>query len=268
MTQRHRRVSRLRGEAVVVSGSGSGVGRAIALACTAEGARVAVLGRRREALEATASLAESAGSIVPIVADVSEYASVHEAASRIFVGIGPPRVIVAAAGVHGEITSILDSDPERWESTIQISLAGVYHIVRALIPGMVDRGGWGRMVNVTSASSLGAPHGINSAYPLSKVAVNHFTRQLAAELASTGITVNAVHPGEVKSEMWEAIRADAVAHDEGGARRWAELVEETGGDPPEKSAELVLELCETSRDEVTGRFLWIRDGIQEPQETW
>lgn len=258
---------RLRDAVVVITGGGSGVGRAIALGCAGEGARVAILGRRVEALEETARLAGSA-PILPIRTDVADYESVTAAARRVEQELGVPRVLVAAAGVHGEFSPILESDPAAWQRTLRINVVGLYHTIRAFAPAMVRRGGWGRIVNVSSASSIATPGGVNSAYPLSKVAVNHFTRQLAAELAETGVTANAMHPGEVKTEMWAAIRDDAVRHGQRGGQDWARLVEETGGDPPEKSAELVIELCDPAKDELSGDFLWIRDGIQTPRKAW
>ena len=260
---------RLHDEVVVVTGGGSGVGRAVAIGCAREGARVAILGRRLQALEETVRLAgAAAGSMLAIGADVSDFHSVSAAATRVEQELGVPRVLVAAAGVHGEFRPILESDPDAWERTLRINVVGLYRTVRAFAPAMVRRGGWGRIVNVSSASSIATPGGVNSAYPLSKVAVNHFTRQLAAELAETGVTANAMHPGEVKTEMWAAIRDDSAQRGQRGGQDWARLVEETGGDPPEKSAELVIRLCEPENDGQSGEFLWIRDGIQAARKAW
>ena len=130
--------------------------------------------------------------------------------------------------------------------------------------------GWGRIVNVSSAAAFDPPGGLNSAYATSKVALNHFTRHLAAELAGTGVTANVIHPGDVKTEMWADIR-DQVARmgpEAQGYRDWVKMVAETGGDPPEKAADLILRLMGEDAAGITGQFLWIEDGLRAPLPSW
>ena len=160
-------------------------------------------------------------------------------------------------------------DPQRWSETLRINTVGPYLMSRAFMGGMIERG-WGRIVNVSSAAAFGAPSGLNSVYALSKVALNHFTRQLAAEVANMGVTANAIHPGEVRTEMWEAIRDDSAARgpEAEGAMAWARLVDETGGDPPEKAVDLMMELVGPGSEATNGKFLWIHDGLQKPRATW
>ena len=136
--------------------------------------------------------------------------------------------------------------------------------------GEMISNGWGRIINITSASSLHPPGHIGAVYPLSKVALNHFTRQLASELRNTGVTANVIHPGEVKTEMWAKIKEDASSREgEGkGALRWVRTVEKTGGDPPEATAEVVLNLLRSGTSTPNGEFLWIRDGMKEPMPSW
>ncbi len=97
---------------------------------------------------------------------------------------------------------------------------------------------------------------VASAYQLSKVALNHFTRQLASELAGTGVTANVLHPGEVKTEMFAAIKSDATTRTGEGRNmlKWVEKVELSGGDPPEKTADLVLDLLRPENDAMSGKF--------------
>jgi 3-oxoacyl-[acyl-carrier protein] reductase len=252
------------GHLALVTGAGTGVGRAIAVALAGRGIPVVLVGRRDAPLLRVA--AEIADAVV-MQADVSDPEAVTTLADRVASERGTVDILVNAAGVHGEFKPIRQSTPTRWIRTIMINTVGPYLMSRAFMSGMMEKG-WGRIVNVTSASSLGEPGGVNSAYPTSKVALNHFTRQLAAELRGTGVTANVIHPGEVKTEMWEAIRNDAVASGIDGAAAWAEMVERTGGDPPEKSGDLVLRLVDEEPGTTTGSFLWIEDGIQKPKPSW
>jgi NAD(P)-dependent dehydrogenase (short-subunit alcohol dehydrogenase family) len=129
--------------------------------------------------------------------------------------------------------------------------------------------GWGRIINFSSAASLHPPGPLNSAYGTSKVALNQFTRHLAAELAGTGVTANVIHPGEVKTAMWQAIKSEAA--DAAGAepyRQWAESVGNHGGDDPQKALALVEEIIDGKHAHTSGQFLWIEGGIQTPIESW
>jgi NAD(P)-dependent dehydrogenase (short-subunit alcohol dehydrogenase family) len=134
---------------------------------------------------------------------------------------------------------------------------------------MIARG-WGRIINFSSAASLHPPGPLNSAYGTSKVALNQFTRHLAAELAGTGVTANVIHPGEVKTDMWATIRAAAETAGPLAEplRAWAESVERTGGDDPQKAVDLVLELIDEKSVGTSGQFLWIADGTQRPLASW
>ena len=117
-----------------------------------------------------------------------------------------PQVLVNNAGLHCELLPIAETTPEAWMQTFQVNVFGPYLICRAFLTGMMALG-WGRVINVSSAASLGEPTHIGSVYQLSKVTLNHFTRQLAVEVDGSGVTANAIHPGEVQTEMWAAIKA-------------------------------------------------------------
>jgi NAD(P)-dependent dehydrogenase (short-subunit alcohol dehydrogenase family) len=105
---------------------------------------------------------------------------------------------------------------------------------------------------------------MNSAYVVSKVALNRFTRHLAAELEGTGVTTNVIHPGEVKTDMWADIRdgLEKMGPEAEGYRQWVRWVELTGGHAPEKAAELVLQLTTDQAALTNGQFLWIENGLQ------
>ena len=106
-----------------------------------------------------------------------------------------------------------------------INTVGPYLTCRAFVGAMID-GGWGRIVNVTSAAALHEPGPVNSAYGTSKAALNQFTRHLASELKGTGVTANVIHPGDVKTDMWAEIKAssDRLGNAASAYLKWANWV--------------------------------------------
>ena len=117
---------------------------------------------------------------------------------------------------------------------------------------------------------LHPPGPLNSAYATSKTALNEFTRHLAVELAGTGVTANVLHPGDVKTEMWAAIRAQAeqMGAEAEPYRQWVRWVEQTGGDHPQKAAQAVVRLVSDQAAAINGQFLWIENGLQAPIPSW
>ena len=260
----------LEGKIAVVTGASRGLGRRVAMRLAQQGAEVALLARSEAALHATHRELQAQGArtlVVPV--DLAEPNSIERVKSAIESELGTPSILVNSAGVFGPIDLVKDTDPAAWVETILINTVAPYLMCRAFVGGMIDRG-WGRIVNVTSAAALHEPGPVNSAYGTSKAALNHFTRHLAAELKGTGVTANVIHPGDVKTEMWAYIKAEAgrLGPAANAYRQWAEWVEETGGDDPEKAADLVADLMSDEAAEVTGQFLWIRDGLQEPIPSW
>ena len=98
-----------------------------------------------------------------------------------------------------------------------VDAVAAFYTVNAFVGGMLDAG-WGRIVNITSAASLHPPGPLNSAYGTAKVALNQFTRHLAAEIAGTGVTANVIHPGDVKTAMWADIQRARRGHGRRGPR--------------------------------------------------
>lgn len=254
----------------LVTGGGSGIGRAIAVRLSEIADTVVILGRRESSLRETAAAihASTQTRVEAYPTDVSNAGNMRRLSELLDLEALFPDILVNNAGIHGAITPIAESEPEQWEATITTNLTGPYLLTRMTLPYML-RTGWGRIINVSSASSLNVTN-INSEYSLSKVALNHFTRQIAREVAGTDVSATAIHPGEVKTEMWQAIRDDADSRGEIGAggRSWARMVAESGGDPPEKAAALVLEIVRSKATEVNDRFMWIHDGIQTPRPAW
>lgn len=260
--------NQLQGKIAVVTGGGRGVGRCIALALAERGAQVALAARSGEQVRSVAQEIRDAGGVAHgIAADVSRPGSVQSLKEEVTAKLGVPAILVNAAGVFGPIQLIKDSDPQQWIETLMINTVAPYLTCRAFVGDMVAAG-WGRIINVTSAAALHPPGPLNSAYGTSKVALNQFTRHLAAEVAGTGVTANVFHPGEVKTEMWCYIRDEAnrMGPEGDGYRQWVKWVDESGGDAPEKSAAVALKLIESGA--INGQFLWIEGGLQSPIPSW
>jgi NAD(P)-dependent dehydrogenase (short-subunit alcohol dehydrogenase family) len=254
----------------VVTGAGRGLGRGVAVALAERGHPVVGVARNLSQLSETADIARSLGGRVVIrAADVSDPAAVETVGRFVRDEIGDPSILVNAAGMFGPIAFIRDTDPGAWVRTVMVDAIAPYLTIREFVGGMVDAG-WGRIVNITSAASLHPPGSLNSAYGTAKVALNQLTRHLAAEVEGTGVTANVIHPGDVKTDMWRDIhdRVAVMGPEAEPYRQWAEWVEETGGDPPQKAVDLVLRLTSDEGADINGRFCWIDEPLQAPIPSW
>ncbi|MFE2554675.1 glucose 1-dehydrogenase [Streptomyces sp. NBC_00090] len=186
---------------VLVTGAGSGLGRAIALAFAAEGAKVVVAGRTAEPLDATVALIEAAGgTAAAVTADVSRAESTRELVRRSVELFGGLDVAVNNAGVFRGGHSAADFPLEDWQTLLDINVTGVLHALQAEVAHMRAHGG-GAIVNISS--NLG-PHvripGVFG-YQVSKAAVSALTRAAALDHIADGVRINAVSPGASESTM-------------------------------------------------------------------
>lgn len=185
----------LEGRHALVTGGGRGIGRAVAAALTASGAKVTVAGRTEAELKAVVAAGEAAGySIIDVTDEAVVAARLAEAAEA----RGPIDILVANAGA-AESGPFLRSDAALFRRMVDLNLMGVVNAARAVLPGMVERK-HGRIIAIASTAGLKG-YAYVTAYTAAKHAVVGFVKALALETATQGITVNAVCPGYTETDL-------------------------------------------------------------------
>ena len=251
----------LENKRVVVTAGGAGIGRAIAEAFSASGARVHVCDIDADSL---ASLGEEAPEIGRSLADVSDPAEVARLFDDALAGLGGLDVLVNNAGIAGPIGRVEDCDTDAWRQTLAVNLDGAFHCSRHAIPVLKQAGG-GSIVNIASTAGLfGYP--LRAPYVASKWGLVGLTKTLAIELGPWGIRANAVCPGSI-----DGVRMDRVIAAEAAARGLSEaavrdsylrqisLRRFIGA---EDIAQMVLFLCSDAGAKITGQALAV-DGNTE-----
>jgi 3-oxoacyl-[acyl-carrier protein] reductase len=187
--------------AAVVTGAGSGIGRAVAVALGRRGLDVALVGRTPAPLRETADEVTKAGVRAIVVrADVSLEEDVRRAALAVTESLGAPSVLVNNAGIAGHKAPIEETEVSAWDAVVATNLRGVFLVTRAFLPSMRAGQGRRRLINIASISSTLGTAGL-AAYCASKWGALGFTKALAEELRGTGMQAMAVLPGSVDTPM-------------------------------------------------------------------
>ncbi|WP_077798124.1 SDR family oxidoreductase [Streptomyces sp. JHA26] len=242
VTASGRHADRFGGQLVLVTGAGSGIGRATALAFAEAGARVVAVDRDAGSAARTAELSRQAGArqAWAETADVSDEQSMEKLAARVAAEYGVVDVLVNNAGI-GLSGSFFDTTPQDWEKVLDVNLWGVIHGCRLFGRQMAERGQGGHIVNTASAAAF-LPSRALPAYSTSKAAVLMLSECLRAELAGQGIGVTAICPGLVNTGITSTARFTGVDADEEKRRqRRAARLYGVRNYPPEKVADAILE---------------------------
>ncbi len=196
-------MNRLSGRKALVTGAARGIGHAIAIAFAKEGADVAVLDLKRENAEATAAEARECGvTAIAVAADVGNEEQVKRAVAEATAALGRIDILVNNAGIDTTST-IVDMPTAMWDEMMIVNLRSVFLCSRAVLPAMIERK-WGRIISVSSQlAHKGAAEMAH--YAAAKAGVIGFTRSLAYEVTRDGITVNAICPGPVDTELFRNI---------------------------------------------------------------
>lgn len=235
----------------VVTGGSRGIGRAVAVALADVGHPVAVtyMSRSEEAKETVSLIEEAGGEGFCVQADVGAPSDVQRGFGEIEDALGPIAILVNNAGVRADGLMLRMSD-SAWENVMRTNLSGTFYCCRRALRSML-RGRWGRIVNISSVAGLRASPGqVN--YSAAKAGVLGLTKTLAKEVASKGVTVNAVAPGLIETELVTDIEGDRLD-------RWIDEIPVRRRGTPQDVAHTVRFLCSEDASYVTGG-VFVTDG--------
>jgi NAD(P)-dependent dehydrogenase (short-subunit alcohol dehydrogenase family) len=262
MTTKVETMGQLDNKTALITGAGSGIGKAAAILLATEGARIAALGRTEDELQETVDeITRNGGEAMVLTADISQPGEMQSAVQQMVDRWGRIDIVFANAGINGVWASLEDLKPEEWDETLNVNLKGTFLTVKYAVPYLKKRGG---SIIVTSSvngtrifSNTGA-----TAYSSSKAAQVAFTKMIALELAQDRVRANVICPGAIETAIdqnteqrnLEEIR-EPVEYPEGS-------IPLTRGEPGTSAqvAQLVLFLASDASDHITGTEIWIDGG--------
>lgn len=247
------RADGLEGKVAVITGAGRGLGKAMAAALAAEGVRVALLSRSGEQLASTAAeIAKTSGEAAAFVTDVTSEEQVRRTEAAVLARFGKVNILVNNAGMNIR-RPVTELALDEWRAVMDTNVTAAYLMCHAFVPHM-KRQGYGRVLNVASTMAWVSLPG-RTAYSGSKSALLGFTRSLALEVASEGITVNSISPGLFETELARPITGNPELR----AQFLSQIPLNRPGNPEEIGA-LAVYLCSPLAAYITGTDILIDGG--------
>lgn len=245
---------RLKDKTAIVTGGSRGIGRGICEAFAAEGAKVAVVykGSQAAAEECVAGIAAKGGTAKAYQCDVADLEAVKACCAAVEKDLGAPQILVNNAGVIAD-GLFIRMEPGDWAKVIGTNLGGVFNFCSVLAYQPMMRSRWGRIINISSVAADYHNQGQTN-YAASKGAVNSFTRGLAVELASRGVTVNAIAPGFIETDMSAAVRNMA-------GDKIEKMIPAKRYGKPEDIARVAVFLASDDASYITGQVIKVDGGL-------
>jgi NAD(P)-dependent dehydrogenase (short-subunit alcohol dehydrogenase family) len=246
----------------LITGAGSGIGKATAMRLAKGGARVAVLSRTAEEIEATRDeIAEAGGEAMAVTADIADAAAMQAAVDKIIATWGRLDIVVANAGINGVWAPIDDLQPDEWDQTMAVNLGGTYRTLHLTVPHLKKAGGAIIIVSSINGTRTFTSAGA-TAYSATKAGQVAMAQQLAVELGPHGIRVNAVCPGAIDTEIDDNTDKRNVAAAEIPVEFPEGDIPLTGGEPGRGAdvAEAIAFLASDAARHITGMPIYVDGG--------
>jgi NAD(P)-dependent dehydrogenase (short-subunit alcohol dehydrogenase family) len=245
-------MSELEGQVALVTGAAGGIGRAVVTALARRGAGVAAVDLDADGVREVASLAEDLGRKgVAIAADIGSVAEIERTVAETLAALGRIDILVNNAGT-GTRERLFDVTEEAWDRVHAVNLRAPFFYMQAVGRHMVERGGGGRIISVSSASGFRAVF-THPVYSSSKAGIDALTRSMASALGEHGINVNAVAPGLTATRMGAVIGDEAAQQEAVESRPLANLLQRVS--QPEDVAEVIAFLCLPESRQITGQTI-------------